>query len=114
MAPPDALFLGHMVTAIERIVELVGRTGWEEFRRDWVIQDALIRELEVLGEAAGKVSSGFTRGHPHIPWQEITGLRHKLIHDYFAVDLDIVWRTATVNVAEIAPLIMTAAKGFDE
>jgi len=48
-----------MVTAIERIVELVGRTGWEEFRRDWVIQDALIRELEVLGEAAGKVSSGF-------------------------------------------------------
>ena len=114
MAGPDALFLGHMLAAIDRITELAGRTGWEEFQRDWVVQDALIRELEVLGEAAGKVSAGFVQAHPEIPWQEMTGLRHKLIHHYFEIDLDIVWRTATINVAEVAPLITTAAKGVVE
>lgn len=112
MAPPDALFLGHMLAAINRIAELVERTGHEEFLRDWVIQDALMRQLEILGEAAGRVSSDLVRARPDIPWSEITGLRHKLIHDYFEVDLDIVWRTVTINVPAVAPFISDAAKGI--
>ena len=111
MAAPNGLFLGHMLTAMDRIVELVGRTEPEAFHGDWILQDAVMRELEVLGEAAGRVSPDFVRAHPEIPWQEITGLRHKLIHDYFEVDLGIVWRTATVNVPEVLPLIRAAAKG---
>ena len=110
MAPPDALFLGHMLAAIDRIAELIERTEHDEFMRDWVIQDALMRQLEILGEAAGKVSSDFVRAYPGIPWSDITGLRHKLIHDYFEVDLDVVWRTATINVPEVAPLISAAAQ----
>jgi uncharacterized protein with HEPN domain len=47
--------------------------------------------------------------HPEIPWREITGIRHKLVHDYFVVDLGIVWRTATVNVPEVHPLVRAAA-----
>ena len=73
-----------------------------------MVQDAFIRELEVLGEAAGRLSSAFTAEHPEIPWREITGMRHKLIHDYFGVDLGVAWRTATVNVAEIAPAVRKA------
>ena len=110
MVPPDALFLGHMLTATDRIVELIERTEPEAFSGDWVLQDAVMRELEVLGEAAGRVSADFARAHPEIPWQEITGLRHKLIHDYFEVDLDIVWRTASVDVPEVLPLIRAAAE----
>jgi uncharacterized protein with HEPN domain len=98
-----------MSAAIDRLADLVSRTDREAFDSDWVIQDALIRELEVLGEAAGRVSTEFTAAHPHIPWREITGLRHKLIHDYFVVDLGIVWRTATSNVPEIAHLVKAAA-----
>ena len=100
MAAPNGLFLGHMLTAMDRIVELVGRTEPEAFDGDWILQDGVMRELEVLGEAAGRVSPDFVRAHPEIPWQEITGLRHK-----------IVWRTATVNVPEVLPLIRAAAKG---
>ena len=110
MAPPDALFLGHMLTAMDRIAELVERTEPKAFAGDWVLQDAVMRELEVLGEAAGRVSSDFVKAHHEIPWPEITGLRHKLIHDYFEVDLDIVWRTATVDVPEVLPLIRAAAE----
>jgi uncharacterized protein with HEPN domain len=109
MPLPDAVFLGHMLTAIQRLSGLVARTDRDTFDRDWILQDAVIRELEVLGEAAGRVSTEFAAAHPQIPWREITGMRHKLIHDYFVVDLGIVWRTATVNVPAIAPSVRAAA-----
>ena len=54
-------------------------------------------------------SSLVTAAHPDIPWREITGIRHKLIHDYFVVDLGIVWRTATVNVPEVDPPLREVA-----
>jgi uncharacterized protein with HEPN domain len=97
-----------MASAIDRIAELVGRFARADVDREWTLQNALIRELEVLGEAAGKLSPGFVSAHPEVPWKEVTGLRHKLIHDYFEVDLNVVWRTATVNVPEMADFIRTA------
>ncbi|MCI0433957.1 MAG: DUF86 domain-containing protein [Gemmatimonadetes bacterium] len=102
-----------MLAALERLSELTARIDRAAFDRDWVLQDAIIRELEVLGEAAGRVSPTFVKAHPEIPWREITGIRHKLIHDYFVVDLGIVWRTATVNVPAVVPLLKAAAEGFD-
>jgi uncharacterized protein with HEPN domain len=92
-----------MVAAIDRLSELVSRTDRETFDRDWVVQDAFIRELEVPGEAPGRLSSAFTAEHPEIPWREITGMRHKLIHDYFGVDLGVVWRTATATSLRSRP-----------
>ena len=108
MPPPDAAFLGHMLNAIDRLADLVARTDRGVFDQDWVVQDAVIRELEVLGEAAGRISPAFVQAHPEIPWRAITGIRHKLIHDYFVVDLGIVWQTATVNVPAVAPLLRAA------
>lgn len=108
MSPPDSLFIEHMLAALERIEQLVARTQREKFDRDWVVQDAIIRELEILGEAAGRVSAEFVRSHPEIPWREVTRLRHKLIHDYFAVDLGVVWSTATENAPEVQPLVKKA------
>jgi uncharacterized protein with HEPN domain len=101
-----------MLSAMDRLSQLLTKTDRDTFDRDWVIQDAVIRELEVLGEAAGRVSPEFTAAHPEIPWREITGIRHKLIHDYFVVDLGIVWRTPTVNVPEVEPLVRAAAATF--
>ncbi|MGQ0816112.1 MAG: HepT-like ribonuclease domain-containing protein [Gemmatimonadota bacterium] len=98
-----------MLAATDRVSELVTRTDRETFNRDWVIQDALIRELEILGEAAGRVSVDLIRAHPEIPWREVTGMRHKLVHDYFFVDLDIVWQTASVDIPEIAPMLKSIA-----
>lgn len=72
MPPRDAFFLGHMVAALDRLAELLGGTDRGRFDRDWVVQDAVIRELEVLGEAAGRVSPEFAAAHPEIPWREIT------------------------------------------
>jgi uncharacterized protein with HEPN domain len=101
-----------MLQALHRIEELLARTTRERFDEDWVVQNALIRELEILGEAAGRVSSDLARSQPEIPWKEITGLRHKLIHDYFTVDLGIVWKTAAHEAAEVRPLIEKALETF--
>lgn len=80
MPKADQAFLGHMLAAIDRLAELTGRIDRACFDDDWVLQNAVIRELEVLGEAAGRVSDMFVAAHPEIPWREITGIRHKLIH----------------------------------
>jgi uncharacterized protein with HEPN domain len=106
----DALFLSHMLAAIDRLAELMARTDRETFDGDWVIQNAVIRELEVLGEAAGRMSTEFVASHAEIPWREITGIRHKLIHGYFAVDLGVVWKTATENVPGVADSVRAAAR----
>jgi len=114
MPQPDSLLLEHMLQALDRIEELLARTTRGEFERDWVVQDALIRELEIIGEAAGRVSFDLAQAHPEVPWKEITGLRHKLIHDYFAVDLGIVWKTAEKEAAEVRPLIEKALEALKE
>ena len=103
-----------MLQALERVSTLAAAISEDDLVSDWKKQDALIRELEVLGEAAGRVSADFVAAHPEIPWKEITGLRHKLVHDYFEVDLQIVWNTATINVPAVLPLVSAAFESLDE
>jgi uncharacterized protein with HEPN domain len=101
----DEAYLRHMLDAIDRVAEAVSRTTLRDFEKDWVIQDAIIRELQILGEAAGRITRELTTSRPEIPWAEITGVRHKLVHDYFVVDLRMVWQTATEDVPLVRPLI---------
>jgi uncharacterized protein with HEPN domain len=68
--------------------------------------------VQVVGEAARKVSSEFTEAHPEVPWENIIGMRHKLVHDYLGVDEDIVWQVVTVDlpklVRSLEPLVSPA------
>ena len=79
------------------------------FLRSRLHQNAVIRSLEVIGEAAGKVSGATRRAHSEIPWREITGMRHRLIHGYAEVRLDLVWTVAQKHleplIAALGPLI---------
>jgi uncharacterized protein with HEPN domain len=72
-------------------------------------QNAVIRSLEVIGEAAGKISSQTRSLHPNIPWREIVGMRHRLIHGYAEVRLDLVWAVAQEHlgllISALEPLI---------
>jgi uncharacterized protein with HEPN domain len=110
MTQPDELYLRHMLDAMDRVIELTQRTSFEEFELDWVVQDALLHELQVVGEAAGRVSKGLADAHPLVPWRKITGLRHKIVHEYFVVDLQVVWDTATLDVPEVRPLLADLLK----
>ncbi len=62
---------------------------------------SLVHLLEIVGEAAGKVSQDFRNGHAEIPWNQISGIRNRLVHGYFDIDLDIVWETVTTRLPEL-------------
>lgn len=80
-----------MVTAIDTIGQYLDGYDYEYFMRDQKTVDAVIRQLEIIGEAANKCGKDFHAQHPEIPWGEIIGTRHRLIHDYAGVMTDVVW-----------------------
>lgn len=86
-----AVFLQHIRDAIGRI-ETYTVGGRRAFLADTMVQDAVIRNLEIIGEAVRHLPPELRRQHPRIPWRSITALRNVLIHEYFGVDLEIVWR----------------------
>lgn len=94
------VFLEHMLMAIEKIEEYISGLDESAFKNDSKTADAVIRQLEIIGEAARNVPENSVKDSP-IPWAKITGLRNKLIHDYFGIDLDIVWKTAKEGTAPL-------------
>ena len=102
----DLTYLGHTRDSISSIEEFLSRGGKNLFDKDKAIQNAIIRELEVIGEATRNVSSEFRGKYPNVPWKLITGMRDKLIHDYTGVDLEKVWEAATLDVPELKKQIL--------
>ncbi len=94
----DAVYLRHVLDAISKIAEYLHGIDEHNFRRNTLIQDGVIRQLEIIGEAVKKLSSELRDRHPHIPWKDVAGMRDKLIHDYFGVDLEAVWESAKEDV----------------
>jgi uncharacterized protein with HEPN domain len=88
----DPAYAGHMLEAIARIRRYVGRKGRTAFLASPLLQDAVIRNIEIIGEAAGRVSRAFAARHAAIPWRDIAGMRHRLIHGYLTVNPDTVWQ----------------------
>jgi len=104
------VYLRHMVDAIELIESYVGNKSYEEFRGDRMLQDAVIREMEILGEAAKNLSKEFKERHPDVPWRSIAGMKDKLIHQYFGVDLEAVWNTVIKDLPVLKENLMKILK----
>ena len=108
-AEKDQSLLLDMLLAARDARAFVAGMDEAGFRLSRLHQNAVIRSLEVIGEAADNVSPGFQTAHPEIPWREITGMRHRLIHGYAEVDLDLVWSVVGTKlgplIAVLAPLI---------
>jgi uncharacterized protein with HEPN domain len=96
----DRPYLADIVQALHRVDE-VRRRGAEAFRGDWVLQDAAIRNFEIVGEAVKRVSPALQAAHPEIPWADLAGFRDVLIHQYFRVDLEIVWALMERRVGQL-------------
>ena len=92
-----------MLEAIERIQRYVGRKRRAGFLGDALLQDAVIRNIEIVGEAAGRVSPAFAAPHAEIPWRDIVGMRHRLIHGYLKVNLETVWEVVEHDLPALAP-----------
>lgn len=98
----DGVRLRHMLDAARKALEFVHGRGRTDLGTDEMFELAVIRLLEVLGEAARGVSKTFRQSHPQIEWEQIAGTRDRLIHGYMDVDLDVVWEILTTD---LPPLI---------
>lgn len=103
----DRIYLGHIREAIQDIQQYAA-AGRGAFMTERMRQDALIRKLEVIGEAVKNLSEDTKHRCPEIPWRRIAGMRDRLTHDYFGVDLALVW----VAVERELPNLQAAVEGL--
>jgi len=107
MPKDDRVYAGHMLDLARKAQTLLGAKPLEELARDETLLLALTHLVQTIGEAARNVSPPFQAQHADIPWKEIIGMRHKVVHDYLDVDPDIVWH---VVAEELGPIIERLAR----
>ena len=105
----DKEYLADLVEAVRRIVAYTAGLTYEEFLEDRKTQDAVLRNLQVMGEAVKKLSATVKQMHPHLPWKPMPGMRDKVVHDYFGINYDIVWALAK----EELPVLLPALAGIN-
>lgn len=98
-------FLRDLLEHAEKATEFIAAMTADDFLRDEKTVFAVIRALEVVGEAAKKIPDDVRERYPAVPWREMSGLRDKLIHDYFGVNPGVIWKTVTDDVPKLIPLI---------
>ena len=102
MLRDDLVFLNHIVDAARKAISFTADRTRDELDTNEMLALSLIRLLEVIGEAANQVSLDLKERHPSIPWKKMVGIRNRLIHGYFDINLDILWDTVS---KDLPPLI---------
>ena len=97
----DKVFLSHIFDEVKYIIKETKDLNFNDLMSNETLKKALIRSLEIIGEATKNISGGFREKHPDIEWKEMAGLRDKLIHLYFGVDWDTVWDVIKKKIPEL-------------
>ncbi len=106
------IFLEHILENIEKIENGINGMTEIEFSQDVDTQDATLRRLEVMGEAVRNIPASFRKKHAKVPWKKIAGMRDILIHEYFGVDMELVWKIANADVLKLKKQIAKLLEKF--
>ncbi len=112
MDKTPAVFLLHIRDAIVQIEKYIAGYSYEQFLEDRKTQDAIIRQLEVIGEATTNLEDEFREQNSEIPWREISDFRNVLAHEYWDVDLDIVWKAIHQDVKTLKEALLLLIGSF--
>ncbi len=106
----DTDFLLHITEAINRTIKYTDGMNYEEFVQDTKTHDAVIRNIEIIGEAAKNISDDIKISYDEIPWKNMAGMRDRLIHHYFGVNLSIVWTVVKEELPSVNEQIQSIAQ----
>jgi uncharacterized protein with HEPN domain len=99
------LLLEDILESCDRILEYTKGMTFEEFQKNYLVIDAVVRNFTVIGEAANRIPDNFKMKHPEIDWDRIRGFRNRIVHDYFGIDYQIVWIIIDNNIPELRELV---------
>ena len=107
------LFIQDIKECIEQIDEFLGNMTLEEFKADEKTSSAVVRKIEIIGEATKNVPKEIRQKYKELPWSDMARMRDKIIHSYFVVDYEVVWKTIQERLPEIKPRIDTILKELE-
>jgi uncharacterized protein with HEPN domain len=107
MQRDDSIYVRHILDATLKVLHFTSNRNREDLEKDEMMAISIVHLLEIIGEAANLVSDDYQKQHPHIPWRKMIGLRNRLIHGYFDINLDIVWDTV---LKDLPPLVTDLEK----
>ncbi|MBI3512329.1 MAG: DUF86 domain-containing protein [Bacteroidetes bacterium] len=107
MKKDNSIYLGHILECTVQIEEYMKDITREKFLDQRMIQDAVIRQIEIIGEATKNISVEFRELHQDIPWKRMAGMRDVIIHEYFQVNIEVVFETANSWIPELRSKIKT-------
>ena len=110
----DELYIHHIRQAGEKIIRRLRGISWDSFDSDDVLQDAVIRQMEIIGEAAAHISEEFRLAHPQMDWRGMKDLRNVLIHGYAEVNIDRVWNIAHTKVPSLYHQLVDLSRDREE
>jgi len=96
-------YVEDIIDSIRDIESFIKGMTLEEFKADRKTINAVVRSIEVIGEASKKIPASVTARYPGVPWKKMAGMRDKLIHEYFGIDLEILWKVAKEDIRSIRP-----------
>lgn len=110
----DKVYLKHILDAINQINEYVKDINYESFMAARLVQDGVVRQFEIIGEATKNLSDEFRTRHGDIQWKDMAGMRDKLIHQYFGVDMEAVWESVIEDIPALKKSVTDILKNTPE